>query len=479
MPFILRVRIAGGIMDYDIAVIGGGPGGYVAAIRAAGLGAKVVLLEKDAIGGTCLNRGCIPTKTLIASAGRLRALRNCREFGLKAENIGFDFAAVMARKNSVVSQLRAGTANLVKAAGVEFVSAAARLLPDKTIAAKFPDGRDTIGAGRIIIAAGSKAFLPPIEGAALPGVTGSDELLEIDNLPESMTIVGGGVVGLEFAGIFQAFGCQVTVVEMLPNILDRMDKYIINRLSMSLRKQGVKFLTGSRVSSIVRKTPALSVTVETAKGEQKILCERVLFSAGRLPAADDLGLEEAGIAFDRRGVLVNERLETNVSGIYAAGDVTGRSMLAHAASAAGAIAAENACGQAGAMDFNNIPSCVFTAPEAAGVGLTEQDARREERDVIISKFNFAGNGKAAADGETDGFVKLLADAKTHAVLGMHIMGPHAGDIIMEGALSIKNKLTAEQLARTIHPHPTLSETVMECARGIFGEPIHQIKIGRK
>ncbi|MDR3349404.1 MAG: dihydrolipoyl dehydrogenase [Acidaminococcales bacterium] len=466
-------------MDYDIAVIGGGPGGYVAAIRAAGLGAKVALLEKDAIGGTCLNRGCIPTKTLLASAGRLRELRNCREFGLKAENIGFDFSAVMARKNSVVGQLRAGTANLVKAAGVEFINAQARLLPGKAIAAKFPGGQETISAGRIIVAAGSQAFRPPIEGADLSGATGSDELLDIEDVPESLTVIGGGVVGMEFAGIFQAFGCQVTVVEMLPNILDRMDKDIIARLSLSLRKQGVKFLTGSRVKSIARKNPGLSVTVETPKGEQEILCQRALFSAGRIPAADGLGLEDAGVAFSRQGISVNERLETNVPGIYAAGDVTGRSMLAHAAAAAGAIAAENACGQHNEMDFRDIPSCVFTAPEAAGVGLTEQAARLEGRDTLVSKFNFASNGKAAAAGETDGFVKLLADGRTQAVLGMHIMGPHASDIIMEGALAIKNNLTAKQLAHTIHPHPTFSEAVMECARAILGEPIHQIKIGRK
>jgi dihydrolipoamide dehydrogenase len=466
-------------MDYDVAVIGGGPGGYVAALRAARLGAKVILLEKDAVGGVCLNRGCIPTKALIASAGKLNELKNCAEFGIRAENVGFDFAAVMARKNAVVSQLRNGTAGLLKAAGVELVSAAASLAPGKAILAKLPGGKDKISADKIIIAAGSQNVPPPIEGIDLPGVMDSDGLLAIKEVPESLTIIGGGVVGIEFAGIFQAFGCQVTVVEALPNILDRMDRDIINRLGVSLRKQGVKLLAGAKVKRIARSGGALSVTVESAGGERDLLSQTVLCSAGRLPALDGLGLENAGVAFDRRGIAVNERLETNVPGIYAVGDVTGRSMLAHAASAAGEAAAEHACGQNSAMDFANIPSCVFTAPEIAGVGLTEQEARQKGRETVFGKFNFAGNGKAAAAGETDGFVKIVADGQTHAVLGMHIMGARASDIIMEGVLAVKNRLTAEQLAEAIHPHPTFSEAVMECARALFGESVYQLKIGRK
>jgi dihydrolipoamide dehydrogenase len=265
---------------------------------------------------------------------------------------------------------------------------------------------------------------------------------------------------------------------MLPSILDRMDRDIINRLGLSLRKQGIKTMTSSRVKNLRLQDDILCLAVENAKGTQEVTAEKVLVAIGRAPRMQELDLEAAGVAYDGKGIFVNKRMETNVPGVYAVGDVTGLSMLAHAASAAAAVAAENACGQSASMSFARIPACVFTSPEAAGVGLTEQEAEQKGLPVQVSKANFAGNGKAMTIGETDGFVKVLADGDGR-VLGVHILGPHASDLIMEGALAVSLGLTAQEVARTVHPHPTLSEVVMDSAHGIFGQPVHQLQIGRK
>lgn len=466
-------------MNYDIAIIGGGPGGYVAAIRAAQLGAKTLLIEKDAIGGTCLNRGCIPTKALIASVQKLHDVKNCAEFGVKADNASFDFAAVMARKDAVTKQLSGGVASLVKSNGVEMVKGSAILQKDKSIKVTCPEGEQIFTAGKIIIATGSSPLLPSIEGAKLDGVIDSDGLLQIKAVPQSMIVVGGGVVGMEFAVIFQALGCQVTVVEMMPSILSGMDKDIPVRLGVALRKQGIKMMTSCKVKKIEKTGDMLTVSVETAKGEDRLTAEKVLMSAGRRANVENIGLAELGIEYSNKGIAVDEKMQTNITGVYAIGDVTGQSMLAHSASFAGEIAAQNAMGANDSMNFANIPGCVFTMPEIASVGLTEQEAQQQGIDYAVSKFNFAGNGKAMAIGETDGFAKIIADKNDYNVLGVHIMGPHASDLIMEGAVAVTNKLTAKQLAHTVHPHPTLSEVMSECATGIFGDPIHQVKMNRR
>lgn len=466
-------------MQYDIAVIGGGPGGYTAAIKASQLGAKTVLIEKDTVGGTCLNRGCIPTKALIASVSKLNDFKHAAEFGLKADNVSFDFAAVMEHKTVVTKQLVQGVTSLIKGNNIDYVQGAAKLVENKIINVAKADELLQIRADKIIIATGSKVFVPPIEGIDLPGVLDSDELLELAVLPESMIVVGGGVVGMEFAVIFQALGCQVTIVEMLPAILDRMDKDLVTRIGLPLRKQGIKFMTSTKVKSIAQKDGKLAVSVENAKGEDVLVAEKVLVCTGRVPVVSDIGLELAGVKYSNKGIEVNDKLETNVEGIYAIGDVTGKSMLAHSASAAAIVAAQNAMGQNEIMDFSNIPACVFTLPELASVGMTEREANEAGIEIATSKFNFAGNGKAIAIGETDGFVKIIADKNSHKVLGMHIMGPHASDLIMEGTVAVAGGLTVDQLAHTVHPHPTLSEVTLECAEGVFGEAVHQMKIGRK
>jgi len=466
-------------MSYDVAVIGGGPGGYVAAIRAAQLGGRVLLVEKDNMGGGCLNRGCIPTKTLLKCAEKWRDLVRCAEFGLRADTIGFDFNAIIERKNKVVAGLRGGIEQLVKSNNVTVIRGVAALTAPQRLAVSNAAGKEEFAASKIIIATGSIPSSIPVPGYQLPAVITSDELLELTEVPKGMLIIGAGAVGIEFSAIMRAFGCAVTVVEMLPTILPMLDSELIKRMGLSLRKQGIKTLAGAKVTTIEESAGGVVVTVDTGKGVQEYLVEKVLVAAGRRPVTEGLGLEMLGVNFDRAGIKVNEHMETNVPGIYAIGDVTGQSMLAHTASAAGIAAAENAMGLSAVMDYSAIPSCIFTTPEIAMVGLTEEAVKAQNIEYKSSKFNFAANGKAVTMGETDGLVKIIAAAATGKILGMHILGPHASDLIMEGALAIRNGLTAKDLAHTIHPHPTLSETIMESAHGICGASIHQIKVKTK
>lgn len=463
---------------YDIAVVGGGPGGYVAAIRAAQLGVKVLLVEKDKVGGVCLNRGCIPTKTLLKSADKYNELKNCAAFGLRADNVGFDFPAVMNRKDEVVTQLQSGIVKLVKSHHIDIISGTAALRGPKEIEVTAPEGKSSFAAGKMILAAGSVSIDLPVPGGHLPGVIDSDQLLSLTSVPETMVVAGAGAVGIEFAAILQAFGCQVTVVEMAPSILPNIDSDIVKRMNVILRKQGLKMLTGTKVKEIKTGPAGLTVEVENSKGIQEIQAQKVLAAIGRKPALGGLGLEAAGVEYTAKGIPVNAHMETSVAGIYAIGDVTGQFMWAHAASAEGIVAAENAMGNAKVMDYSAVPGCIFTSPEIATVGCTEQEAAARGQEVLVSKLNFAANGKAVSMGEAEGLVKIIADAGNHKVIGMHLFGPHASDLIMEGAIAIRNGLTAEDIGHTIHPHPSLSETVMETAHGIGGDIIHQLKIGR-
>ncbi|HWR39655.1 MAG TPA: dihydrolipoyl dehydrogenase [Patescibacteria group bacterium] len=460
-------------MSYDVIVIGAGPGGYVAAIRAAQLGGKVLLVEKDRLGGVCLNRGCIPTKTLLKSADKWRELQHCGEFGLKAGEIGFDFTAVAARRDAVVAQLRGGVEQLVKSNDIEIKYGTAQLRGGSRVTIQEQDGSCEVEGKAIILATGSSPVALPVPGGDLPGVINSDHLLAMNHVPASMLVIGAGAVGIEFAAIYQAFGCDVTVVEMMPGILPNLDSDIVKRAGLALRKQGLKMLTNTKVTGIAAADGLLNVTVDNGKGTQQIVVENVLMAAGRRANTTGLGLEDAGVAVERSGIPVNDRLETNVPRIYAIGDVTGRMMWAHAASAAGVVAAENAMGGHSQIDFRAVAGGIFTTPEIAMVGLTEQEAGP---DIKVGRFNFAANGKAVSLGETDGLVKIIADAATDKVVGVHIMGPHASDLIMEGALAIQHGLTASQLAHTIHPHPTLCETVGEAAHGVNGDIIHQVKM---
>lgn len=462
---------------YDIAVIGGGPGGYVAAIRAAQLGAKVLLVERDKLGGVCLNRGCIPTKTLLGSAEKWHELQNCTVFGLKADNIGFDFAAIMARKEQVVRQLQTGVVQLVTGNGITVCYGRAVLQGREELAVHGAGGTEIYQARRMILATGSLPVIPSLPGIELPGVITSDEALCLADVPRSMVIIGAGAVGVEFASIFQAFGTEVTLIEMLPTILPNIDADLVKRMALLLRKKNIKMLTGTKVTEIRQGAEGLLVNVATGEKLQELKAEMVLNAVGRRPNVTALGLGTAGVIYDHKGVKTSAKMETNVPGIYAVGDMTGSYMWAHAASAEGIVAAENALGGSAAMDYTAVPGCIFTDPEIAVVGLTEQEAVAAGRKVKVGRFNFASIGKAVAMAKADGMAKIVADADSGAVIGMHICGPHASDLIMEGVVAVNKGLTVDELKHIIHPHPTLAEVIGESAHNTDGLAIHQLKLG--
>jgi len=414
------------------------------------------------VGGTCLNRGCIPTKALVRSVNSLREARNASQFGVIVPEPAFDFAAMLARKDAVVARLVGGVEALLRAHRVDFYPGTGTIVRPGLVLVKPACGDPPptsnpqhLTSKNIIIATGSIASRPPIAGLDTPGVLIGEEILNLEQVPASLIVIGGGVVGLEFASIFQALGSRVTVIEMLPTLLPPVDREIARRYGVYLRKSGVRVFLKARVEEI-RST-------ET----------RVLVATGRVPFSDGLGLETLGVKMERDAVAVNGRLQTNVPGIYAVGDVTGRVMLAHVASHQGEVAVENILGHPAEMDYHAVPNCVFTDPEIAGVGLTEQEAKGQGLDYTVAKFPFTASGKALAMGQSDGLVKLICERGSGKVLGMHVMGPHASDLIAEGTLAVQLGATAKDLADTIHAHPTLAEATMEAAKlAAYGAAIH-------
>lgn len=458
---------------YDIAIIGGGPGGYVAAIRAAQLGAKVALVEKDQLGGVCLNRGCIPTKALVKSIELLRQFEEADEFGVIAGQPAFDFTRLMSRKREVVEKSVAGVEALTRANKIEVFRGIGQLHKPGLVRVSREEGdAQDIAADTIIIATGSVSARPPIPGLDLEGVLTSDDVLELEEVPAEMVIVGGGVIGIEFATILNALGTKVTIVEMLPRILLPVDHELARRYRRLLRRQGVEIHLNSPVKEIKPRDGRLLVRFETPKGEGEVEAEKVLVATGRTPYTNGLNLEEVGVKVERRAIVVDEYLRTSAPDIYAIGDVTGGIMLAHVASREGEVAAENALGHERRMDYSVVPNCVFSVPEIAGVGLTEEEAKEKGIAYKVSKFPFRASGRALTMGETEGLVKMICEEGTRRVLGLHIMGPHATDLIAEGALAIQLGATARDIAETIHAHPTLSEAVMEAALGQLEGSIH-------
>jgi len=456
----------------DICVIGGGPGGYVAAIRASQLGAKVILVEKDKLGGNCLNRGCIPTKALVRSAEILDYIGNAGVFGIDVKEYKLNYAQVIKRKDEIVLMLTQGIESLLKKNRVEIVKGKAKFDAKDTITVEGPMAQTQISAANTIIATGSRPLKLSIKGIENPNVITSDEMLTATTLPNSIVIIGGGVIGMEFAFILNRFGVEVVVVELMENILPNIDEDASNLIRKIAESRGIKILTGARVEEIREvENGGNIVIVNQDENIKNIYGEKVFISVGRQFNTEGLGLEEVGIELDRGAIKVNNYLETTLPNVYAVGDVKGGIMLAHVASEEGITAVENIMGNRHKMDYSVIPSAIFTDPEVAVIGLSEKQAAKEGYKIKIGRFPFSANGKALTLGEKEGFVKIIT-TQDNKILGACIVGTHATDMIHEIAVAMKNHLTVKQLAETIHAHPTTAETIMEAALASLQQAIH-------
>ena len=442
---------------FDIIIIGAGPGGYETAADAAAHGLNVAIVERDQMGGTCLNRGCIPTKALCRNAEVINLMREAEVWGVKTGEMAFDYAPVFERKEAVVKQLREGVEMLMGAPGITAIKGEASLKDANTV---IVNGEE-YSAKNIIIATGSAPRGLPIEGADLAMT--SDDILAMDTLPKSLCIVGGGVIGMEFAAVFSTFGVEVTVIEYCKEILPPFDKDVAKRLKTVLSKRGIKIITSAAVNGITQGEDGLTVTYELKGKPQSVTAEKVLMSVGRQPVLPQ-GLDAVGVTVGRRGIEVDDNMMTNVPGIYAIGDVNGRMMLAHAASAQGLRALHAIMGKADDIKLDIVPSAVFTVPELAMVGLTEEQCAEKGMDVTVKKSFFRSNGKAVAMNETDGLIKMIVDNATRQIVGCHICGAHAADLIQEVVTAMNAGATVDLLARSIHGHPTLSEVMLVAAK---------------
>ena len=460
--------------EKDIVIIGGGPAGYVAAIRAAQLGGKVILIEKDALGGTCLNRGCVPSKSLLHSVELFQSMRNAEQYGIKATDVSIDLAKMQANKNKIVSTLVAGVQSLLAGNKVEVIKGRARLTPSRQVEIDTGQGqKQTIQAKKIILAAGGKPIRLPIPGAdSTSGIINAESILDLDYIPKSLLMIGGGVIGVEMATILAKLGCKVSIVEMLPHILPMEDAELTSVLGRALKEDGTQLYEGTKVSSIEDSEGGKSVTISDGATEKKLEAEVIAIAVGYCPNINELGLNEAGVATDKGAIQVNERMETNVPNIYAAGDAIGGIMLAYVAMEEGVIAAENALGRKSSIDYQAVPRCTFTLPELAGVGLTEEEATAQGYQIQVGKFPFSANGMAAILGERRGLVKIITETKYGQILGVHIIGPRATELIAEATLAMKLEASPQEITATIHAHPTLSEALREAALDVTGETIH-------
>ncbi len=455
---------------YDVVVLGAGPGGYVAAIRAAQRGAKVALVEREFLGGTCLNWGCIPSKTLIASAEALHVLQHAGEFGLAADNVRMDWQAVLARRDGVVKKLRQGIAMLLKAHGVTVIEGTGTLASRRELSVKTADAVVQVGAKAIIIATGSECARPKLFPFDDVRVHDSRSFFaSVAQLPASIIIVGGGVIGCEFASMLNAFGVKVTVVELLDRLLPLEDEEISKALSKHFEKAGIAVNTGVKVENVAVQSDAVTCDV----AGQKLSADMMLVAVGRATNVPNIGLETAGVKVEKNTVVVDDRMQTSVPGIYAIGDITGKAQLAHVASAQAHVAADNATGARAQMDYRLVPNCIFTMPEIGTAGLNAAAAAQAGYTVTIGSFPYMALGKALAIGQPDGFYRIVADAKTDEILGVQIMGAHATDLIAEAVLAMRLECTSEELAKTIHAHPTLAEGLMEAAHAVHGACVHQ------
>lgn len=462
--------------ETDVIVIGAGPGGYVAAIRAAQLGGKVVIVEKGELGGVCLNRGCIPTKAMLASADMYDTIaKHSADFGVNvAGGVTLDYGKVRDRRDKVVKQLVGGVGFLMKKHNVRVINGTAKLVSANTVEVTLTDGKtEKVTARSIIIATGSEAVTIPIPGLEGDNVWDSDRAIEATEVPKRLLVIGGGVIGIEWGYMFRKFGAEVTIVEMMDQILPLTDSEIANDLKRVLDKMGIKILLGSKASKVEHKKTGELVTVITGGAEQTIEADKVLVAVGRRSVSEGLGLEAVGVKTDKGRIIADDHMRTSVAGVYAIGDVVGGMLLAHKASEEGVVAAENVMGQDARMSYKSVPAAVYTTPEVATVGMTENDLKAKGIEYKVGSFQFRANGKALGIGEREGYVKFLADPKYGEILGCHILGPHATDLIQEVVIAMDSEATIETIARAIHGHPTLSEVTKEAALDVEGIAIHK------
>lgn len=454
---------------YDIIVLGSGPGGYVTAIRASQLGFKTAVVEKESLGGVCLNWGCIPTKALLKSAQVFEYLKHAEDYGLKVKDAQHDFSAVVSRSRGIADGMSNGVKFLMKKNKIDVLEGYGKLKTGKKVDV---DGTE-YSADHIIIATGSRSRVLPSLPQDDEKVIGYRKAMTLEKQPKKMIVVGSGAIGVEFAYFYNTMGTDVTIVEYLDKIVPVEDDEISKQLERSFKKSGIKIMTSSEVTSVDTSGKGVKATVKTKKGEEILEADIVLSAVGIKSNIENIGLEDVGIAVDRDKILVNDFYQTNIPGYYAIGDITPGQALAHVASAEGILCVEKIAGQhVEALDYGNIPGCTYCSPEIASVGLTEEQAKAQGLDVKIGKFPFSASGKASASGSKEGFVKVIFDAKYGEWLGCHMIGAGVTDMIAEAVLGRKLETTGHEVLKTVHPHPTMSEAVMEAVAAAYGEVIH-------
>lgn len=462
-------------MKYEIIVIGSGPGGYVAAIRAAQLGKKVAIVEKAELGGICLNWGCIPTKALLKSAQVFKYLNHAEDFGFnKPENISYEFQNIINRSRGVAQKMSGGVQFLMKKNKIEVIKGEAKVMSGKKVMVKGEDGTSNeLSADHIIIATGGRSReLPalPQDGKKVIGYRGA---LSLEKQPKSMIVVGSGAIGVEFAHFYHTLGVDVTIVEFMPRIVPVEDEEVSKQLEKSFKKSGIKIMTKAEVTGVDTSGEGVKATVKTEKGEEVLEADIVLSAVGIVANIENIGLEEVGIQTERGKIKVNDFCQTSVAGYYAIGDVVHGQDLAHVASAQAILCVEKIAGMhVEALDFNNVPGCTYCSPEIASVGLTEAKAKEMGYEVKVGRFPFSANGKAVANGASDGFVKVVFDAKYGEWLGCHMIGDGVTEMIAEAVVARKLETTAHEIMKSIHPHPTMSEAIMEAVEDAYGHSIH-------
>ncbi len=462
-------------MNYDVIVVGSGPGGYVTAIRASQLGLKTAIVERESLGGVCLNWGCIPTKALIKSANVFEYLNHAADYGITVKDAKMDFGAMVKRSRDIANGMSTGIQFLMKKNKIDVLTGNGKIAAGKSVIVTDASGLSTTyTAGKaVIIATGSRSRELPNLPQDGKKIIGYRQAMTLDNQPKRIVIVGSGAIGVEFAYIYNAIGTEVTVVEYLPNIVPVEDEDVSKQLEKSFKKAGVKIMTNASVESVDTSGKECIVSIKTEKGEEKISCDVVLSAVGIQANIEGIGLEEIGIVVDKGRVLVDEYYQTNMPGYYAIGDIVPGPALAHVASAEGIICVEKIAGHDPApLDYGNIPGCTYCSPEVASVGMTEKAAKAAGIDVKIGKFPFSASGKASAAGAKDGFVKLIFDAKYGELLGGHMIGANVTEMVAELVAVRKLETTGHELIKTVHPHPTMSEAIMEAAAAAYGEVIH-------